>query len=1008
VSETTGADMTLRRKTLLIVGITNILLILVLYALSRIIVLGSFARLEKQLVRQNVERALSALSDQVHTLDTMVFDWAAWDDTCAFIEDGNQEYIRSNLVDETFISPRLNLMLFADASGQIVLGKAFDLETEQEIPVPKDLQEYLSANPYVLRHPDTESSITGILLIPEGPLLIASRPILTSEEVGPIRGTLIMGRYFDATEVENLARVTRLSISVYPIDDPQMPADFQTALPSLSAETTTFVRPLSTTSVAGYTFIEDVYGNPALVMRVDMPREVYVQGESSVLYFILALVGISLVLGFVIILFLEKAVLSRLVRLSNDVSDVGTGHDFSVRVPVAGNDELSDLANAINETLSELEQVQGDLKESENRYRLLFNSGTDLVLVSEVASEGMPGKIIEANEIACQRLGYTKEEFLGLTPLEIIASEGRRDSPTLAQRLSKEESILFEATVITKAGTQTPAEISVHLFEFDGRPGLLFVVRDLADRRRTEEALRASEQRFQDVACAIGDWIWEMDAKGRYTYANPVVEQILGYAPEEIVGCFYHAFFHPSNRERLKTQVRQFFRKKKMFVNFVSSNTHKDGWEVILETTGSPLVDAQGHLLGYRGVHRDITTEMEVERSLNAIATLGRGLVLSRDEQQIASTTVNAVRLLLRCHLCELWLVNKDAETITNLACLVRGQTVEVESLPVDSEKSIVAAVIRSGEPIYVLDVQQDSRFIDARLGTRSELCVPLKVEERVIGALNVECEQADGFGRSERQLLSALADQAALAIENAHLYAEMRAGRDRLQVLSSRLVEVRENERRHIARELHDEIGQLLTGLKLVLQMSGGAKATPDGGELDEALDLVDELLGRVRGLTLSLRATMLDDLGLLPALRWHFEHYTTQTDVRVAFKHVGLEDKRFTPEIETAAYRIIQESLTNVARHAGVDEVTVRLWADWDTLGLQVQDTGKGFEVDAALNKPVSSGLSGMHERVSLLDGHLTIDSTPGSGTTITAEFPLVGISTRPLSENKIVEEE
>jgi signal transduction histidine kinase len=458
----------------------------------------------------------------------------------------------------------------------------------------------------------------------------------------------------------------------------------------------------------------------------------------------------------------------------------------------------------------------------------------------------------------------------------------------------------------------------------------------------------------------------------------------------------------------LKAQVQQFFQGKRLFANFASSNMHKNGSEVILETTGAPLVDAKGNLLGYRGIHRDITTEMEVERSLNAIATLGRGLVLSRDEQQIASTTVNAVRLLLRCHLCELWLVDEEVGAIVNLACLARGQAMQVEDLPIDSDKSIVAAVIRSGEPIYAPDVRRDPRFIDAALGSRSELCVPLKVEERVIGALNVESEQVNAFGRSERQLLSALADQAALAIENAHLYAAMRAGRDRLQTLSSRLVEVRESERRHIARELHDEIGQLLTGLKLVLQMRAGAKAAPDDGELDEALALVDELLSRVRGLTLSLRATMLDDLGLLPALRWHFEHYTAQTNVRVAFKHVGLEDKRFTPEIETAVYRVTQESLTNVARYADVDEVTVRLWADLDTLGLQVQDTGTGFDVDAALDKPISSGLSGMRERVSLLDGHLTIDSTPGSGTTITVEFPLVDISAEPLDKGEIVKEE
>jgi signal transduction histidine kinase len=218
-----------------------------------------------------------------------------------------------------------------------------------------------------------------------------------------------------------------------------------------------------------------------------------------------------------------------------------------------------------------------------------------------------------------------------------------------------------------------------------------------------------------------------------------------------------------------------------------------------------------------------------------------------------------------------------------------------------------------------------------------------------------------------------------------------MRAGRDRLQALSRQLLDVRENERRHIARELHDEIGQLLTGLKLVLQMKMNIAADQADG-LEEALNLVNQLLKRVRGLTLSLRATMLDDLGLLPALRWHFEQYTTQTGVRVAFKHVGLDEKRFAPEIETAAYRIVQESLTNVARYADVKEVTVRIWTDQDLLTLQIQDQGSGFDVDAALDKPMSSGLSGMYERVRLLNGQMTIESTPGKGAMVTAELPLV----------------
>src|SRR5262249_8395019 len=143
------------------------------------------------------------------------------------------------------------------------------------------------------------------------------------------------------------------------------------------------------------------------------------------------------------------------------------------------------------------------------------------------------------------------------------------------------------------------------------------------------------------------------------------------------------------------------------------------------------------------------------------------------------------------------------------------------------------------------------------------------------------------------------------------------------------------------------------------------------------------DELMGRVRELSLNLRPAMLDDLGLLPALLWHFDRYTAQTGIAVAFKHSGLEGRRFASELETAAYRITQEALTNVARHARVREATVRLWAAQDSLCVQIEDQGTGFDPKAVLGTGHSSGLSGMRERASLLGGRLIIDSLLGGGT-------------------------
>jgi signal transduction histidine kinase len=133
-----------------------------------------------------------------------------------------------------------------------------------------------------------------------------------------------------------------------------------------------------------------------------------------------------------------------------------------------------------------------------------------------------------------------------------------------------------------------------------------------------------------------------------------------------------------------------------------------------------------------------------------------------------------------------------------------------------------------------------------------------------------------------------------------------------------------------------------------------------------------------------------MLDDLGLLPTLLWHFERFTAQTKVKVVFRHTGL-NSRFPKEVETAVYRIVQEALTNVARHAKVDEVTVRLWSDRDMFGVQVEDFGNGFDMQAVTDTANSSGLKGMRERVDLLSGQFTVETLLGSGTKLTAEFPI-----------------
>ena len=234
----------------------------------------------------------------------------------------------------------------------------------------------------------------------------------------------------------------------------------------------------------------------------------------------------------------------------------------------------------------------------------------------------------------------------------------------------------------------------------------------------------------------------------------------------------------------------------------------------------------------------------------------------------------------------------------------------------------------------------------------------------------------------------------AALSTANEQLIAQVAErlrAEEELRRLSHRLVEVQETERRNIARELHDEIGQILTGLKLALEMAALQPPEAMKEKLVQPQALVNELMGRVRDLSLDLRPAMLDDLGLLHALLWHFERYTSQTGIRVVFKHSGIEDGRFGAGIETAAYRIVQEALTNVARYAKVSEVKVGISTDAESLSVLIEDHGGGFVPSEALASPSSSGLAGMRERAQLLSGRLVIESAAGEGTRVSALLPV-----------------
>lgn len=222
---------------------------------------------------------------------------------------------------------------------------------------------------------------------------------------------------------------------------------------------------------------------------------------------------------------------------------------------------------------------------------------------------------------------------------------------------------------------------------------------------------------------------------------------------------------------------------------------------------------------------------------------------------------------------------------------------------------------------------------------------------------------------------------------ENAALAAECA----RLKRLTAELIERQEKERSRLAGQLQHDLAQLLSALKMHVELAAGAMPqAPRNDHLAEARALVDRMIAWVRGISLELRPPMLDDLGLLPTVLWYVDLAQRETGVTYDLRHRGL-DRRFPPVLETASFRVVQELLSNVARHAATDRATLRLWADDRRLGLQVEDGGCGFCPEAVLAGDTGRGLMRVQERVNWLGGTLTVDSRPGGGARITVEFPL-----------------
>jgi PAS domain S-box-containing protein len=486
-------------------------------------------------------------------------------------------------------------------------------------------------------------------------------------------------------------------------------------------------------------------------------------------------------------------------------------------------------------------------------------------------------------------------------------------------------------------------------------------------RRRAEDALRDSEGMLRSLFEFAPDAIVAATKAGRIVQANVKAEAMFGYDRDELRGRSIEDLV-PSRLREQHVHHRAVYsaepRRRPMGAGLRLVGLRKNGTEFPIDITLTPVeTRADGVVMA---VARDMTERMEALRRF-------RGLLESAPDAMLVIDGRGRIMA-----------VNGHAERMSgHTRQELRRQSVLMLVPPAKRElaEQGLRAFFREPRMMHLGGEGAPEVTGIRKDGTELPLQLTMSPLETEIGLLAIiAIRDLTEKREAERQRES--------------LYREVHRGRERLAVLSTRLLAAQESERRTIARELHDEIGQALTAVSVNLQRLGAAPDADDRMEvLDESITITQQTLRQVRNLSLDLRPSLLDDLGLGPALRWYLERQGQRLGCEVSLDD-NLGDVRYPAPIETTCFRVAQEAITNVARHSNAQTIRVTVRRETAELHLTIEDDGAGFDVDAARDRAArgqSLGLLGMEERALLAGGQIEIVSRPGAGTRVLARFPV-----------------